>query len=277
MKNLKRFCQIFVTLTLVIFSLTSISVLAAEKIIVIKGSTTVLPIAQSCSEVFMDQNEDISISVQGGGSGVGIASLIDGTCNIADASRPIKDKEIATAKEKGINPVANVVARDAIAVAVHPSNDIDGLTLEQIKAIYTGEISNWSDLGGSDSEIVVISRDSSSGTFETFNELALDDEKVRPDALLQASNSAVATSVANTPGAIGYIGLGYVSEKVKAVAVDETMPSKETVNSGDYALARPLFMYTDGEPKGAVEKFLDFVMSEEGQKLVEENGYISLK
>jgi len=277
MKNLKRFCQIFVTLTLVIFSLTSISVLAAEKIIIIKGSTTVLPIAQSCSEVFMDQNEDISISVQGGGSGVGIASLIDGTCNIADASRPIKDKEIATAKEKGINPVANVVARDAIAVAVHPSNDIDGLTLEQIKAIYTGEISNWSDLGGSDSEIVVISRDSSSGTFETFNELALDDEKVRPDALLQASNSAVATSVANTPGAIGYIGLGYVSEKVKAVAVDETMPSKETVNSGDYALARPLFMYTDGEPKGAVEKFLDFVMSEEGQKLVEENGYISLK
>ena len=277
MKNLKRFCQIFVTLTLVIFSLTSISVLAAEKIIIIKGSTTVLPIAQSCSEVFMDQNEDISISVQGGGSGVGIASLIDGTCNIADASRPIKDKEIATAKEKGINPVANVVARDAIAVAVHPSNDIDGLTLEQIKAIYTGEISNWSDLGGSDSEIVVISRDSSSGTFETFNELALDDEKVRPDALLQASNSAVATSVANTPGAIGYIGLGYVSEKVKAVAVDETIPSKETVNSGDYALARPLFMYTDGEPKGAVEKFLDFVMSEEGQKLVEENGYISLK
>jgi len=277
MKNLKRLSQMFVTVTLVIFLLTSINVLAAEKIIVIKGSTTVLPIAQSCSEVFMDQNSDISISVQGGGSGVGIASLIDGTCNIADASRPIKDKEIAMAKEKGIDPVANVVARDAIAVAVHPSNDIDGLTLAQIKAIYTGEISNWADLGGSDSEIVVISRDSSSGTFETFNELALDDEKVRPDALLQASNSAVATSVANTPGAIGYIGLGYVSEKVKAIAVEETMPSKETVNSGDYALARPLFMYTNGEPAGAVEKFLDFVMSEEGQKLVEENGYISLK
>jgi phosphate transport system substrate-binding protein len=148
--------------------------------------------------------------------------------------------------------------------------------LDQIKAIYTGEISNWSDLGGANQEIVVISRDSSSGTFETFNELALDDERVRPDALLQASNSAVATSVANTPGAIGYVGLGYVNEKVKAIAVDESMPSKQTVNSGDYALARPLFMYTDGEPEGAVKEFLDFVMSEEGQKLVEENGYISL-
>jgi len=277
MKNLKKLTQIFVAVTLIIFLLSGVNVLATETIVVIKGSTTVLPIAQSCAEVFMDENPKISISVQGGGSGVGIASLIDGTCNIADASRPIKDKEVATAKEKGINPVTNIVARDAIAVAVHPSNGINGLTLEQIKAIYTGEISNWSNLGGSDQSIVIISRDSSSGTFETFNELALDGEKVRPDALLQASNSAVATTVANTPGAIGYIGLGYVSEKVKAISVDNVMPSKETVNSGDYALARPLFMYTDGEPTGAVKKFLDFVMSEEGQKLVEENGYISLK
>ena len=277
MKNLKKLTQIFVAVTLIIFLLSGVNVLATETIVVIKGSTTVLPIAQSCAEVFMDENPKISISVQGGGSGVGIASLIDGTCNIADASRPIKDKEVATAKEKGINPVTNIVARDAIAVAVHPSNGINGLTLEQIKAIYTGEISNWSNLGGSDQSIVIISRDSSSGTFETFNELALDGEKVRPDALLQASNSAVATTVANTPGGIGYIGLGYVSEKVKAISVDNVMPSKETVNSGDYALARPLFMYTDGEPTGAVKKFLDFVMSEEGQKLVEENGYISLK
>jgi len=276
MKNLKKLTQIFVAVTLIIFLLSGVNVLATETIVVIKGSTTVLPIAQSCAEVFMDENPKISISVQGGGSGVGIASLIDGTCNIADASRPIKDKEVATAKEKGINPVTNIVARDAIAVAVHPSNGINGLTLEQIKAIYTGEISNWSNLGGSDQSIVIISRDSSSGTFETFNELALDGEKVRPDALLQASNSAVATTVANTPGAIGYIGLGYVSEKVKAISVDNVMPSKETVNSGDYALARPLFMYTDGEPTGIVEKFLDFVLSAEGQKLVEENGYISL-
>ena len=269
--------KLLVSFVLIASLLAGTMSLAAEKIVVIKGSTTVLPIAQSCAEVFLDQNPEISISVQGGGSGVGIASLIDGTCNIADASRPIKDKEVATAKEKGIDPVANVVARDAIAVAVHPSNVIDRLTLAQIKAIYTGEFSNWSQVGSSDQEIVVVSRDSASGTFEAFNELALDGEKVRPDALLQASNSAVATTVANTPGAIGYIGLGYVNEKVKAIAVENIMPSKETVNSGDYALARPLFMYTDGEPTGIVEKFLDFVLSAEGQKLVEENGYISLK
>lgn len=277
MKNLKKLSQIFFTVMMVFFLFLSANVLATETIVVIKGSTTVLPIAQACAEVFMDENPQISISVQGGGSGVGIASLIDGTCNIADASRAIKDKEVATAQEKGINPVANVVARDAIAVVVHPSNGIAGLTLEQIKGIYTGKISNWSKVGGADQEVIVLSRDSSSGTFETFNELALDGEKVRPDALLQASNSAVATSVANTPGAIGYVGLGYVNEKVKAITVDQVMPSKETTNSGDYSLSRSLFMYTDGEPTGAVKKFIDFVMSAEGQKLVEENGYISLQ
>ena len=276
MTKLRKLHYLFVSMALVCFLFTG-HVLAADKDIVVKGSTAVLPISQACAEVFMDQNSDINISVQGGGSGVGIASIIDGTCDIGNASRPIKDKEVATAKEKGVDVFTNIVARDAIAVAVHPSNGINGLTLEQIKAIYTGEFSSWSQVGGSDSEIVVISRDSSSGTFETFNELALDGEKVRPDALLQASNSAVATSVANTPGAIGYIGLGYVSEKVKAIAVDKTMPSKETVNSGAYALARPLFMYTNGEPTGAVKEFIDFVMSEEGQKLVEENGYISVK
>ena len=219
MKKLKNLNQIFFTVMLIIFLHSGANLLATETIVVIKGLTTVLPIVQSCAEVFMDKNPKISISVQGGGSGVGIASLIDGTCNNADASRPIidKEKEVATAKEKYINPATNIVARDAIAVAVHPSNGIDGLTLGQIKAIYTGEISSWSELGGSDQSIVVISRDSASGTFETFNELALDGKKFRPDALLQASNSAVANTAANTPGAIGYIGLGYVSGKVKAI------------------------------------------------------------
>ena len=277
MKNFKNLNQIFFTVMLIIFLHSGANLLATETIVVIKGLTAVLPIVQSCAEVFMDKNPKISISVQGGGSGVGIASLIDDTCNNADASRPIIDKEVATAKEKGINPATNIVARDAIAVAVHPSNGIDGLTLGQIKAIYTGEISSWSELGGSDQSIVVISRDSASGTFETFNEFALDGKKFRPDALLQASNSAVANTAANTPGTIGYIGLGYVSGKVKAISVDNVMPSKETINSGEYSLARTLFMYTNGEPKGAVKKYLDFVISEEGKKLVEENSFISLK
>lgn len=275
MINVGKF-KLFVSLVLISFLLYGSPILATETIVVIKGSTTVLPIAQSCAEVFMEENPAISISVQGGGSGVGIASLIDGTCNIANASRPIKEKEIATAQEKGVNPVETVIARDAIALVVHPSNALAGLTLAEIKAIYTGKVSNWSEVGGADQEIIVVSRDSASGTFETFNELALEGEKVRADALLQASNAAVVTTVANTPGAIGYVGLGYVSKEIKALTVDEVIPSKETVNAGDYPLARSLFMYTDGKPEGAVKKFIDFVLSAEGQKLVEENGYISL-
>lgn len=275
MINFGKF-KLFVSLVLISFLLYGSPILATETIVVIKGSTTVLPIAQSCAEVFMEENPAISISVQGGGSGVGIASLIDGTCNIANASRPIKEKEIATAQEKGVNPVETVIARDAIVLVVHPSNALAGLTLAEIKAIYTGKVSNWSEVGGADQEIIVVSRDSASGTFETFNELALEGEKVRADALLQASNAAVVTTVANTPGAIGYVGLGYVSKEIKALTVDEVIPSKETVNAGDYPLARSLFMYTDGKPEGAVKKFIDFVLSAEGQKLVEENGYISL-
>lgn len=275
MINFGKF-KLFVSLVLISFLLYGSPILATETIVVVKGSTTVLPIAQSCAEVFMEENPAISISVQGGGSGVGIASLIDGTCNIANASRPIKEKEIATAQEKGVNPVETVIARDAIVLVVHPSNALAGLTLAEIKAIYTGKVSNWSEVGGADQEIIVVSRDSASGTFETFNELALEGEKVRADALLQASNAAVVTTVANTPGAIGYVGLGYVSKEIKALTVDEVIPSKETVNAGDYPLARSLFMYTDGKPEGAVKKFIDFVLSAEGQKLVEENGYISL-
>lgn len=248
----------------------------AEKV-TIKGSTTVLPIAQACAEEFMNRNRKINISVQGGGSGVGIASLIDGTCDIGDASRPIKDKELAKAVTRGIDPKAHVVAMDGIAVIVHPSNPINAMTKQQIKAIYTGKISRWSQAGGSGGKIVVISRDSASGTFEAFNKMALDKEKVRPDALLQASNRAVATTVAGTPGAIGYVGLGYLSDKVKAVTVDGTAATKETVLSGEYPLSRPLFMYTNGKPAGDVKAFIDFVLSTEGQRLAEENGYVGLK
>ncbi len=277
MKNLKKSKNLIFTTFIVLMLIFPVSLHAAENEIVAKGSTTVLPISQACAEVFMDQNQQVNISVQGGGSGVGIASIIDGTCDIGNSSRAIKDAEITSAQEKDINPVGNVVARDAIAVIVNPANIIDGLSIEQIKAIYIGEISNWSEIGGPDQPIVVISRDSASGTFEAFNELALQKERLRPDALLQASNAAVATSVANTPGAIGYIGLGYITSKNKVIEVDGIIPSKETVNSDIYPLARPLFMYTNGEATGVVKDFLDFIMSEEGQKLVEENGYIAVK
>ena len=248
----------------------------AEKI-VLEGSTTVLPIAQKAAEVYMDKNPGAQISVRGGGSGVGIASLLDKTCDIADSSRAMKDTEYDKANTNGVDAKANVIAMDGIVVIVNSANPVSALAKKQVKDIYTGSVSNWKQLGGSDEKIVVISRDSSSGTFEAFGTLALDGAKVRSDALLQASNQAVASTVASTPGGIGYVGLGYVSTSVKAVDYEGMKASKETVLTGKYKLGRPLFMYTNGEPKGLVKDLIDFILSPEGQKLVEEEGFVGLK
>ncbi|RKX58414.1 MAG: phosphate ABC transporter substrate-binding protein [Thermodesulfobacteriota bacterium] len=273
---MKRVILVIVVLVFTL-SLKVVSVYAEKKKLVIQGSTTVLPIAQKCAEVFMKKHPEADISVRGGGSGVGIAALIDGICDIADASRPIKDKELKKALEKGIDPVAHVIAMDGIAVIVHPSNPVNEITLTQLKDIYTGKISNWSKLGGKNQKIVVISRDVASGTFECFNKLVLKKERVRPDALLQASNAAVFSVVKRTKGAIGYVGLGYLNSEVKALKVDGVLPSQYTVLKGTYPISRPLFMYTDGKPKGLVKDFIDFVLSKEGQKIVKEEGFVPLK
>ena len=255
---------------LAIIAIAGLSIPCFGESLTIKGSTTVLPIAQACAEEFMDENSDVDISVQGGGSSVGIASLIDKTTDIADASRAMKDTELAKAGSNGVDPKAHVVAMDGIAIVVHPSNsNVNALTKKQIKQIYTGAISDWSHLGGSPGKIVVVSRDTSSGTFEAFNELVLNKEKVRTDALMNASNQAVASIVAKTPGAIGYVGLGYVSNDIKAITVDGIEASKETVLLGKYPVSRPLFMYTNGKPQGAVKEFIDFVLSENGQKIAD--------
>ena len=248
----------------------------AEKIVV-EGSTTVLPIAQKTAEVYMDNNPGSNISVRGGGSGVGIASLLDKNCDIASSSRPIKDTELDKAVINGVDATANIVAWDGLAVIVNPTNNISKLSKKQVRDIYTGSISNWSQLGGSDEKIVVVSRDTSSGTFEAFLTLVLEGGKTRADALMQASNQAIATTVAGTPGGIGYVGLGFITSSVKALQVDGVMPSRETVISGKYPVTRPLFMYTNGKPKGLVKEYLDFILSDEGQKLVEEDGFVGLK
>jgi phosphate transport system substrate-binding protein len=245
--------------------------------IVIEGSTTVLPVAQAAAETFMRQNPTIDITVRGGGSGVGIASLIDKTCDIGDASRQIKDAELDKATSNGVSPQAHVVAMDGICVIVNPVNPISSISKKQIKDIFTGKVSDWSQVGGSGGKIVVLSRDSSSGTFEAFGTLALDGAKVRPDALMQASNQAIASTVARTPAAIGYIGLGYVTNEVKALEINGVKPSKETVLMGTYPFSRPLFMYTNGKPQGVVRDFIDFVKSSEGQKIAEEQGYVALR
>jgi phosphate transport system substrate-binding protein len=250
---------------------------AAGKQITIKGSTTVLPIAQAAAEAYMEKNSAAKISVQGGGSGVGITALIEKTCDIADSSRKIKDEELAKAKTNGVLVNEIPIAMDGIAMIVHPSNKIINLTRRQIQDIYTGKISDWSELGGKKGKIVVFSRDTSSGTYESFETLAIHKEKVRPDALINASNQAIASTVGNTPGAVGYIGHGYLSKKVKAVTVDGIICNRENILSGKYPLSRALYMYTNGKPAGDIKAFIDFVLGPEGKKIVEQEGFVGLK
>lgn len=243
----------------------------------IAGSTTVLPIAQSCAEAFMNAHPEYDISVRGGGSSVGIANIIAGTVDIGDASRHAKTKEIVQAKSGGVNLYENVVANDAIAIIVNKKNPVKALTLAQVTAIYDGSITNWKDLGGPSMPIVVISRDVSSGTYEVFSKIVMSGNPSVDSALMLASNNAVATTVKDTEGAIGYVGIGYLSNDVKGLSIDNVMPSKETVWNKTYPIARTLHMYTNGRPRGLTKKFIDFILSAEGQKLVEENGFISLQ
>lgn len=254
------------------------AVMAGGKNITITGSTTVLPIAQKAAEDFMKKHPDIRISVAGTGSGDGIKSVIDGTADIGDASREMKKKEIKLAKSKGITPKQFVVALDCIVPVVHPSNKVSDLTLDQLKKIYIGKIKNWKEVGGADMTIVAVSRDSSSGTFEVWNHKVLGKKaRVRPDAQLQASNGAVAQAVAGNKNAIGYVGIGYLNDKLKGLKVGGVMASAKTAMDKSYPIARGLNMYTRGEPKGAVKQFIDFVLSPEGQKIVVEEGFVSLK
>ncbi len=245
--------------------------------ITITGSTTVLPVAQKVAEAYMSQNPDVKISISGGGSGEGIKALIDGTTNIADSSRFIKDSEIKQAVEKGRYPVPFAVAYDCIVPVVHPSNTVVNLTLQQLKGIYKGEIKNWKELGGPDKKIVIISRDTSSGTYEVWEEKVMNKEKVSPSALLQASSGAVVQAVSSNQNAIGYIGIGYVDNSVKALMVDRVKGSAETALNGSYPISRALYMFTNGWPKGDTLNFINFVLHpEKGQKYVEEEGFVPL-
>ena len=245
--------------------------------IVVKGSTTVLPIAQKAAEAYMKQNPDVKISISGGGSGNGIKALVDGSTDIANSSRFIKQKEVDLAVKNGIYPVPFAVAYDCIVPVVHPSNSVMNITLAQLKDIYMGKIKNWKEIGGPDKPVVVISRDTSSGTYEVWHEKVLNKERVFPGAMLQASNGAVCQAVAKNPNAVGYIGLGYVNQDVKALSVNRVEGSKTTTLNGTYPISRPLFMFTPGWPKGDALNFINFVLNpDKGQKLVEDSGYVPL-
>jgi phosphate transport system substrate-binding protein len=245
--------------------------------IIIKGSTTVLPIAQKVLEAYTKEHPDVNISLSGGGSGDGIKALIDGMTDIANSSREIKLAEVAKAKEKGVDPVAHIVAYDAIVPIVHPKNKVQGLSLDQLSQIYQGKITNWKEVGGDDLTIVVVSRDSSSGTFESWGHLVLKEARVTPKAQMQASNGAVVQTVAKNKYAIGYIGLGYVNKSVKPLKVNNIDATVETARTGQYPISRPLYMYTNGEPKGEVENFIKFIYSPKGQSIIAEVGFAPVK
>jgi phosphate transport system substrate-binding protein len=244
--------------------------------IVIKGSTTVLPVAQVALEAYMKANPGAKISLSGGGSGEGIKALIDGSTNIANSSREIKSAEAALAKSKGVEPKEIAVAIDAIVPIVNPKNRVKNLTIDQLSQIYQGKITNWKEVGGDDLQIVVISRDSSSGTFEAWAEMVLNKAKVTPKAQLQASNGAIVQAISKNKYAIGYIGFGYINKTVKPLTVNGVAASAKTALSKEFPVSRFLYMYTNGEPRGETAKFIKFILSSEGQKLVAKEGFVPL-
>jgi len=248
----------------------------AQEKIVIDGSTTVGPVAKAFAEYYMQRNPGVTISVSESGSGNGAKSLINGTCQIATMSRAMKDNELAAAKEKGVEPLAHVVCMDGIALIVHPSNPVKGLTVEQVRAIYMGEITNWKELGGPDQPIVVISRDTNSGTYEAFEELVMKKEKMGEKTEYVGSNGAIRQRVLTTPAAIGYVGLAFL-EGVKALAINGVEPTAETVTQGTYPVSRPLFMYTNGKPTGHVAAYIGLKDAEDGHRLIEDIGFVPLK
>ncbi|MFZ1462672.1 MAG: PstS family phosphate ABC transporter substrate-binding protein [Anaerolineae bacterium] len=251
------------------------------------GSDTLVNLALAWAERYMPAHPGVRISVTGGGSGTGIAALINGTTDIANASRAMKQEEFDAARKNGITPIEFAVARDAIAVVVNPSNPVNGLTLAQISDIYQGKITNWRQVGGEDRPIVLLSRESNSGTYVYFLENVLrlgqkSDLLFSPDTLLMPSSEGISAEVRQNPNAIGYDGLGYVTSDQKVIAVAQdpdgpyVKPSVATVNDGSYPVSRPLFMITVGQPTGQVKDYLDWI-TRDGQALVLELGFVPLR
>lgn len=238
----------------------------------VAGSTTVLPIIQLAAERWMSTHAHDTINVSGGGSGVGITSLIEGRCDIAMSSRRAKSSENERA---GGRLVEHKIALDALAVIVHPNNPVNSLTLEQIKKIYTGEISNWSEVGGPNLPIAVYTRETTSGTYETFHEIVMKKDNMASSVLTTMSSGEMRQIVSTNPNAIGYVGVGYVTG-VKVLAVNGVLPTKQNILDGRYPISRALYLYTIGEPSGLAKEFIEFVRGPEGQRIVEEKGFVPL-
>jgi phosphate transport system substrate-binding protein len=257
--------------------------------IVNKGSDTLVNLALAWAEKYQQLYPNVEISVTGGGSGTGIAALINGTVDIANASRQIKPEEIQQAKANGIDPVEYVVARDAIAIIVNPENPVNQLTLQQLSDIYSGKFINWKELGGDDRIIVRLSRETNSGTHVFFleNVIRLGNPNNKTlfstDTLLLPSSEGITAEARDNPNTIGYDGLGYVTPDVKVIAVGTdpavtfVLPSAGTVNNGQYPIARDLYMYTNGQPTGAVADYINWIMTAGAQAVVTQLGFVPIK
>ncbi len=266
--------KLLLLVVLLAFSVTGTAD-AAVKTLVLDGSTTVGPVAKSFA-TFFTKKYGIRVTVSESGSGNGAKSLINGSCTIAAMSRPMKDAEIAAARKKGVNPVAHVIALDGLAMVVHPANPVRSLSKAQISSIYHGTVTNWKDVGGANARVVVIQRESNSGTQDSFKELVTGKSKqITGSAETQSSNGAVKTRVSTTPSAIGFLGLGFVDRSVKVIAVNGVLPSVKTVKNGSYPVTRPLYLYTNGQPSGPEKQFIDLPNTVEGKAIISELGFVN--
>lgn len=278
MKNL-TFGRILGTgLAIVALASYAIPATAAQGMVKIKGSDTVLPLAAAWAEAYMKNHPNAMISVTGGGSGVGLASLINGSCDIADASRAAKPKEINQARDRNVVFKATTVAKDGLAIVVHPRNPLSAITTAQLKKLFS-TAQTWKEVGGSATPVIATGRDSSSGTYVFFQDTILGGRRYRQDMLTLPSNNAICQTVSEDLGAVGYVGLAFAKEfakrnKVKIIPVNGVAATDENVKNGKYPLWRPLYCYTNGRASGTIADYLKFVTSSEGQKLVEKVGYV---
>lgn len=270
MKTMKKGLLLLALLSLAI----SAPVYAAGSTIVLDGSTTVGPLAKSFAAYFT-KKYGVKVTVSESGSGNGAKGLINKTCDVASMSRAMKPQELAAAKSKGVSPVQHTIALDGIAMVVHPGNPVRNLTKAQIADIYRGRVTNWNQVGGPNAKIVLIQRESNSGTQEAFKELVMGkNAQISKTAETQASNGAIKNRVASTRSAIGFLGLGFVDRSVKPVAVNGVLPSVVTVKSGKYTVSRPLYFYTNGQPAGTLKKFIDLPKTPDGKRMIGELGFV---
>ncbi len=271
--NRKTFKIVGVTaallVVLLVFASGCVSSGEEPETITISGSTTVLPVVQTVAEIYMDEHANADIQISGGGSGVGVTAAKEGTADIGMLSRALKDSE-----KTGSSLSEFVIGRDGIALIAHPSNPVSDLSPDQIKDIYLGKITNWKEVGGSDMEIVLIGRDSASGTREFFTEYVLNKEDAAKTMQEYNSNGAVKTAVSQTPGAIGYVSIEYIDDSVKAFTISGVEATVENVISGVYKINRPLLLITNGEPEGLAKDFIEYILSAAGQKIIAENGFV---